>query len=365
MGKIDFTFPLPNKNLHERYDEVFNTIKRGHDPMITGLPQSSRSAFLKFIIEYDNKFLDEFIDSRKYQFIQIESKDVSDNRYISSIAYEIFEDRIVKTEDPLLITAAIKNYLKKNKLKRRLVFVIYELETFLIKNSETYKFICELLKINKHNSKGNGFQAIFICSPRDINKTLADRIIQFNLFNEDELKYTKKRLEFFRDKKIDNKIHDLATKLSFGHYLLYKFLTDLNLDELNQVSKLKTHTSIRELLDTIWKGTGNIEIINNFLPISIPILLPPVSRFTKENEYSDIVQLTSQERTLFDGLKTKNEIFNRDQVAQIIWGTNWTNKYSDWAIDKLVSKLKSKLVYSKYEILTIRGRGYQLKNNVD
>ena len=71
MGKTDFTFPLPKNNLHERYGEVFNTIKRGQNPIIVGLPQSSRSAFLKFIIEYNKQFLDEFIDSKKYQFIQI------------------------------------------------------------------------------------------------------------------------------------------------------------------------------------------------------------------------------------------------------------------------------------------------------
>jgi DNA-binding winged helix-turn-helix (wHTH) protein len=54
----------------------------------------------------------------------------------------------------------------------------------------------------------------------------------------------------------------------------------------------------------------------------------------------------------------------RDDIAKAIWRGEWTEKYSDWAIDKLVSKLKKKLIFSNYEILTIKNRGYQLMKHV-
>lgn len=363
MNKADFVFPLPSKNLHLRYDPVFEAIKKGLNPSIVGLPQSSRSSFLKFIIEYNKKYLSEYIDPNKYKFIQIEHKDFPDNRYISSIAYEIFDDKIIKTNDPLLITASIKRLISENKLNAKYVFLIYELEKFSERNPETYKFIMELLKINKHNPENTGFQAIFITSPSYIYKMFHDKIIYFKLFSDKEMQYTRKRLEHFRGLKIESEVHNLSLNLSFGHYLLYKFLSDLSFSELKTIKKIKTHNTIAQLLETIWSGAGSLKAIRSLSPLNNPILLPPVSRGINERNYEGVFHLTAQERLLLDVLKTEERIFSRDEVAQIIWGANWTDKYSDWAIDKLVSKLKTKLVNSKYELLTMRGRGYCLKTN--
>lgn len=365
MLKVDFTYPLPTKSLHARYDGIFDAIKKGLNPILVGLPQSSRSAFLKFIIEYDKEFLKEFILPQEFDFIQIETKDVTDNKYISSIAYEIFDDKVIKTNDPLLIMASIKNYLKKSRVDKRIVFVIYEVDKFRNKNPETYKFILELLKINKHKPNLDGFQAVFISSPRDLDTSIADKVVYFNLFNKNEMEYTRKRLEYFRNTKISDEVHSLSSKLSFGHYLLYKSLSDLSAKDLKQIYLLKTHKLVDQLLEDIWKGTADIKQVNKFKPIFNPILLPPVSKSIKESGYKNIIQLTAQERVLFEYLKGKTQTTTRDEIAQTVWGANWLEKYSDWAIDKLVSKLKAKLVYSNYKILTFRNQGYKLTNYDD
>lgn len=360
MKTVDFAYPLPPKKLHSRYDGLFDALKKGLNPMLVGLPQSSRSAFLKFIIEYDKNFLKEFISLNKFDFIQVETKDVYDYKYISSIAHEIFEDKIIKTSDPLLITAFIKTYLKRNRLNKRIVFVIYEVDEFSKKNPETYSFILELLKINKHKPSLDGFQAIFISSPRDLDISLSDKTVYFNLFDKEEMEYTRARLEYFRNTKIPAEVHNISNKLSFGHYLLYKFLSELSAAEIKKITSLRTHTSIEKLLEDIWKGTADIKLIDKFNPLFKPLLLPPVTKANKEIGFMDVAQLTAQERTLFDYLKSNEDISSRDDIAQTMWGSNWLDKYSDWAIDKLVSKLKSKLIYSKYKILTFRGRGYKL-----
>lgn len=61
-------------------------------------------------------------------------------------------------------------------------------------------------------------------------------------------------------------------------------------------------------------------------------------------------------------LKQPNKVCSRDEVARAIWGPEADDKYSDWAIDQLISKLRKKLIILgliNKVIITIRGRGYK------
>ena len=59
----------------------------------------------------------------------------------------------------------------------------------------------------------------------------------------------------------------------------------------------------------------------------------------------------------------KNTIVSRDQIAQSLWGTDWEDKYSDWAIDQAIHRLRSKLrdSASPYSIHTKKGVGFMLR----
>jgi hypothetical protein len=61
-------------------------------------------------------------------------------------------------------------------------------------------------------------------------------------------------------------------------------------------------------------------------------------------------------------LKEPNKLHSRDKIADTIWGKESYEKYSDWAIDQLISKLRKKLkrlgVVDK-ALVTLRGRGYK------
>ena len=58
----------------------------------------------------------------------------------------------------------------------------------------------------------------------------------------------------------------------------------------------------------------------------------------------------------------KDEILLRDDIAQIIWGKEAHDKYSDWSIDKFISQIRNKLDQHKIkvQIKTIRSKGYML-----
>lgn len=56
------------------------------------------------------------------------------------------------------------------------------------------------------------------------------------------------------------------------------------------------------------------------------------------------LQLTKKERAFFSSLLfARKRVVSRDIVAKVIWGNLWEEKYSDWAIDRLVHRLRNRL----------------------
>lgn len=75
---------------------------------------------------------------------------------------------------------------------------------------------------------------------------------------------------------------------------------------------------------------------------------------------SDI--LTAQEYNLLTSLiQSQNRVCTRDEIATALWGGKYHEKYSDWAIDRLMSRLRQKLNLppKNPHLVTIRGRGYK------
>ncbi|MCA9383268.1 helix-turn-helix domain-containing protein [Candidatus Dojkabacteria bacterium] len=74
--------------------------------------------------------------------------------------------------------------------------------------------------------------------------------------------------------------------------------------------------------------------------------------------------LSIHEYEVFELLyKKKGSIVNRDEIANAIWGEGVGQKYSDWAIDKLMSRLRKKLfdlAIHKIKIDTHKKQGFKL-----
>jgi|GEM_PF-2448166 len=76
------------------------------------------------------------------------------------------------------------------------------------------------------------------------------------------------------------------------------------------------------------------------------------------------VDFTPDEAKVMKRLWEKQEgIVEREEVATVLWNEEWSNKYSDWALDALISRLRKKL-NGKWQIVTIKGRGYMLVRGV-
>jgi len=73
---------------------------------------------------------------------------------------------------------------------------------------------------------------------------------------------------------------------------------------------------------------------------------------------------TSAEMSIIKLLHTNiDRSISRDQIAQSMWGADWEEKYSDWAIDQAIHRLRTKLrdSGSPYSITTKKGVGFMLK----
>ncbi|MBN1618567.1 winged helix-turn-helix transcriptional regulator [Candidatus Dojkabacteria bacterium] len=59
--------------------------------------------------------------------------------------------------------------------------------------------------------------------------------------------------------------------------------------------------------------------------------------------------------------ESKDTICTRDSVAHAIWGESLEEKYSDWAIDKAISRIRKKIGDNRHPnnyILTVKGKGF-------
>ena len=74
--------------------------------------------------------------------------------------------------------------------------------------------------------------------------------------------------------------------------------------------------------------------------------------------------LSKGELDTFNILYNKvGEIVSREEMAKVKWKEDADEKYSDWAIDQIIYRLRSKLKKHKvqYRIITKKGRGFILR----
>lgn len=87
---------------------------------------------------------------------------------------------------------------------------------------------------------------------------------------------------------------------------------------------------------------------------------------SSSNTYSHTLEFyfTSAERDVFDLLLESKIVVSRTKIAEKIWHEGWEEKYSDWAIDQMMHRIREKLTLtnSVYQIRTKKGEGFILKS---
>lgn len=381
-SKTNYTYPLPPADLHRRYDPVFTKFKKGLCCTLIGLPLSARSGYLKFILEYDKKFLSQFIDPDVYHFIVLENTLTAES-LIHTLAIKLLDTKLLdpasqsqlenrlKINDMHLTLASIETAIKSLRNKK-IVLVLYEAENILDDNPTSISVLLRLWNIDR-NQPNAKVHLCFIGSPRLLEKkqknvwaplrpALEESTINFPLFNASEMSYLRHRLEYLSQTKIPSLIHQLASQLSGGHTVLYRVLSQLSIEELGNIKHTHSHPAIDNILNTTWNGLSSLDKQNGNFPI--PLLPPSINNSEAVSNGLILPKLTAQQKLVFDYLYNHpQQVISRDDIASVIWGKTWQEKYSDWAIDRCMSLLKKRLKPTSFNIITLRNRGYQLNSS--
>jgi len=130
---------------------------------------------------------------------------------------------------------------------------------------------------------------------------------------------------------------------------------------LSQIlSKQKIDPESKEKTKYLW-DTG---FVNEKNAVFSPLFGGYVQEIEHEEERKrKTAHLTRKENLLFTFLKTQlGEICEREKIIEIVWPESQEFGISDWAIDRLIARVRVKLREQEnpYEIQTVRTRGYKL-----
>ncbi len=168
----------------------------------------------------------------------------------------------------------------------------------------------------------------------------------------------------------DSKGQDLSTLLLSDERILLQseeLLDSLTADEQEVLKKILQKTKLTA--DDTEKGnylfnTGLIKENNSiFSPLFETYLSEKIPNEKKDNH---ILELSKKEHVLLTYLeKHKNDVCEREEIIESVWPEAELLGVSDWAIDRLVARLRVKLKQqnSNFEIVTVKTRGYKLVDN--
>lgn len=222
------------------------------------------------------------------------------------------------------------------------------------------------------------------------NSSFFENTIIMGLEVEQEKEYLQNMCkEKYGALKNKSKLADIY-KQSSGHYELYKRLYKSeitgNYDSFENYARRliksfgdKTLQIFRKVVNKVELSDSEEEIIRIYRDlgfvkknkISIPVLEQFIQDLTpKENImlnedgqiiFSNIQQFSKTEiKVLKTFLENEGEIVTKEELGFVVWGTKVDQKYSPWAIDQIIFRIRLKLdkLNLDGEVKTIHGKGY-------
>jgi hypothetical protein len=138
----------------------------------------------------------------------------------------------------------------------------------------------------------------------------------------------------------------------------------LTLDEQKALQSFNEKSTVTQELHAIGKYIWNTGIINNG---NAPKLFSPLfEEYSKKHHITkkdELLDFTKKEYKLYSFLlEHTGELCEREKIIEEVWSEYSDYGVSDWTIDRLVARVRAKLKgqNAKYEIVTIKTRGYKL-----
>jgi DNA-binding winged helix-turn-helix (wHTH) protein/DNA-binding TFAR19-related protein (PDSD5 family) len=324
---------------------------------------------------------------RKYLLVYIS---LSEKNLFNVINKTLIKLTNKKLEKDKINTDELINIIEKKGLDIGL-FIDYGGRLFL--NEDNYKELFELeLIIRRHKNLSIIFLSEIDITEYKYNQlvnqcsSLFTHIIKYPLYNEkDSMQFISYNEYLWKIKFSENEKQEIIKNCGGYLWLIRQALRLIRDDKNIKIADVFNHELMIKKLEVIWEkltetqkeilrkivdnNLGNelketheynylktIKMIKDDDSLGIPLLKLIINREKKANQIKlvddsiylnnkDIsYELTKSElRVLRLLIKNKGIIVTRNQIAEKIWGINWQHYYSDWAIDRLIYRLRQKI----------------------
>lgn len=363
MGKIDYSCPLPEEKLVARFKPIFKMLEKHQSATLLALPFTGRTSNLRYILNNKN-LLTKLEFSTKNKIIYLVDIDKTNGTHESFIS-EIIE---TITQKPLPNNIFADTYLLNKELIKNISDITKNKEIVLILtlNQKSIPFSNDIdrLIVQIQKSKDKFPVTILWSIDTDVYKkylrshpssTFGNNLFFFPTFDKIETEYNVKRLLI--SKSIE-KTDLIKSSFDITGGIAGLFHSYVNLNDSNLCNQELPQAIIKSIKSNI---ENNIKIIDNLITENAKkVVFDGLDNSTNYKSVKLFSNPTAQEINILNSMIENDRPISRDEIARILWGKSWNSKYSDWAIDKTISRLRKKIVGNEIRILTIKNFGYQL-----
>lgn len=366
----------------------------GYSTSLFSVPKVGASLFLKYIINnlnlLENNYAD-FIKSNKFLWIDLNENIINTKELIvDELNYQHTDEGQLKAGCSWKeIEGSIRSLMGDSEPG-----VILVIDNASLLTSQFTAFAHRLMTLNRSFFSQVLFLFISIEEIPDNEVTahalgqmyplMMHNIKYFRLFNKEEMQLVKQNIW----KELPNEVGDLALKISAGLPGLFRilhreFIKNKTLPKT--YDEMMNSLEIRHLFMSLWSALDDStqdlllrdeNYTNEYLdktglktqesgwfsPHFEGFVALIRQKGTSINLKSTSIEklLTYQELALYKVLaENRGKIVTREQIAQTIWEDQWVDKYSDWAIAKLVSQLRKKTsAFEDITIKTVQNQGF-------
>jgi len=379
--------PLSSASIQRRLGSLFSSIERNLSAKLVGLPGSGKSTLVRFACE----------DPALRRILKISSG--RQFLYLDLVA------ALLSGGEKTLINEAEK---KLKVIKKQSLTVVLN-STLLLGNIPSF----QLMLAENYLKYRPNLNFIFLfpgpCDDTELIKLfplfkipLEEAKVIFPLFAPEEIRFNLAVWEKILSCQFKEEEEKIIANLSGGLASLIKSLALLTKEKQNLGSDHESLLKLDEItgpldrilqalsddqkiiLKEIAQGKGDnklflLEETKALIDLGIIIrkekrlsLFSPfltkylLSRREPATEISQIAFndfLTPSPQRLLDALlASRGRRISRDQAGEAVWRKNWEEKYSDWALDQIVSQIRKKMTHlkDKKRLVTLRGIGFEL-----
>lgn len=391
-------------------------LKNQRSVVLVGIRRVGISNFLKFFTNHPDIIKTYVSDTQNHLFIMVDLNDLIEREFYPFwvLTLKRIADSSKNEEIQTIFLEAVQSqdlFLLIDGIKKALLLILGEgfLPTIFfnrfdrIKDALTPQFFSNLEGLkdacrNRLSYVFTSFRQLEELTPifKNASLSLISDVMYLPLAKKEDLGVvyenfnTRHHLTFNDETK--NRLFDLV-----GGYIQYLYLSMIALDQpefkdieaKDLMNVLLSDETIKLQSEEIWESLNESEqaILNRFVKgeiltdqdkeegrylfnsgvISDGIFSPIFENYLKQKspiqEETTGTELSKKELTLFNFLKENlGQVAEREAIIEAVWPDEEEVGVSDWAIDRLVSRLRSKLKQqnSPFEIITIKTRGFKL-----